>query len=149
MAFLPRKLAHFQDPGPADPGWGQRQRWGLTGADPSVSIYDADFGASETPFHRQLHAGILRMWQREPLSAPTMNRSGRVSAQHNSSPAARFFQSYTGSGTGHSWSGNSSAYTHGLLNMNFNRNMQGAAELHPATTYDPFPSPSSLYPKVV
>jgi hypothetical protein len=35
------------------------------------------------------------------------------------------------------------------MRLGWNPNMAGAAELHPATTYDPYPSPSQLFPKVV
>ena len=148
MGLLDR-TAHFQEPGPASPGWGQRQRWGLDGATPSVSIYDADFGASDGDVDRAVSGGFLRRILRLPLSAPTITRSGTVSAQLNSGPAARFFQSYTGSGTGRNWSAGTSAAVPRTLSIGWNPNAQGAAELHPATTYDPFPSPGDLYPKVV
>ena len=142
--------AHMRDRGRA-PGWGQTQRWGLAGANPSVNVYDADFGASDSDVNNTIRNGFHVMGQRLPLSAPTMNRSGRVSAQHDSLPAARYFQGYQGmgSGTGRAWSGGSTANVPRSLHQGWNANMQGAAELHPATTYDPFPSPSSLYPKVV
>ena len=145
MAF---GLAHLYDRRRGNPGW-SRPAWGLAGADPAVSEYDRNFGDSETPFHRQIAAGLFRSFDRLPLDAPTLNRNGRVAAQHNTLPAARFFQSYTESGTGRSFSPATTPHLQGTLNKNFNPNMQGAAELHPATTYDPFPSPASLYPKVV
>lgn len=149
MAFQPGNIAHIYQRERGAPGWGQSQRWAMQGADPSVSTYDAQFGKSDTPFHRQIRDGIFRTFGRLPLSAPTMNRQGRVSAQHNTLPAARFFQSYTGSGTGHNWSAGAVAQGQRMSHQNFNPNAQGAAEAHPAMTYDPFPSPSSLYPKVV
>ena len=142
-------ISHLYQKEQGSPGWGQTQRWGLAGQNRSVSTYDANFGTSDTPFHRQILNGIFRSWGRLPLDAPTMNRSGRVSAQQNSLPNATFFQSYTGSGTGHNWSGGAVAQGQRMTHQNFNPNMQGAAELHPAMTYDPFPSPASLYPKVV
>ena len=136
-------------PEPADPGWGQTQRWGLVGQTPGYSQYDVDFGASDMNIHREISRGFLRGLFKLPLSAPTLTRTGIVSAQYQSAPAARYFQSYTGSGTGHNWSATATAYTQNSLFQNANPNMAGAAELHPATTYDPFPSPASLYPKVV
>lgn len=139
-------------PEPADPGWGQTQRWGLVGATRSVSNYDFDYdggGSSDMNIHRAISTGFLRGQERLPLSAPTMTRDGRISAQLDSLPNAVFFQGYTGSGTGHNWSATTTAYTQNTLVQNANPNMAGAAELHPATTYDPFPSPATLYPKVV
>ena len=142
-------MAHIYQPEQGSPGWGQSQRWYVAGASRSVSSYDQNFGTSDTPFHRQIVGGLFRTFGRLPLSAPTMNREGRVAAQQNSLPNAAFFQSYTGSGTGHNWSGGAVAQGQRMTHQNFNPNMQGAAEAHPAMTYDPFPSPSSLYPKVV
>jgi hypothetical protein len=141
-------------PGPADPGWGQTQHWGLAGATRSVSNYDFDYDGSQPGnldmnIHRQIGSGFLTRKDRLPLSAPTMTRDGRIAAQINTLPGAAFFQSYTGSGTGHNWSASATAFTDHALIQNANPNMAGAAELHPATTYDPFPSPSTLYPKVV
>lgn len=137
-------------PGPADPGWGQKQKWGMEGATPTISRYDTLEAPSDTPFHTQIHNGIRRMFGRLPLDAPTMTREARVGAQVDSTPAARFFNQLGGaSGTGRSWSGGATAATKRQVNINFNPNAQGAAELHPATTFDPFPAPGSLYPKVV
>ena len=143
-------VSHLYQKERGNPGWGQSQRWGLTGQDRSVSTYDANFGTSDnTGVSRRIRGGIFTSHARLPLSAPTMNRQGRVSAQQNSLPNAAFFQSYTGAGTGRSWSGAAVAQGQRMTHQNFNPNMQGAAELHPAMTYDPFPSPASLYPKVV
>ena len=141
-------------PGPASPGWGQSQCWQLEGASPSISTYDLPWPGSDTDFHSELRAGLKRLWGRLPLSAPTMTRRGRVAAQRSSLPAARFFQSYAHAGTGRATSpvmagGAVMVPRKGSLHKDFNPNAQGAAELHPATTYDPYPSPSSLYPKVV
>lgn len=139
-------------PGPADPGWGQTQAWQMEGADPSISIYDEPFAPSDTDFHSQVLGGIRRLWGRLAVSEPTMTRQARVAAQHQTVAAARFFQSYAHAGTGRATSPITQG---GAVNtprssvQNFNPNAQGAAELHPATTYDPFPSPGSLYPKVV
>ena len=149
MAFGRQNLAHFYQQDGGNPGWGQRQRWALPGADRSVSTYDADFGASDSNVRRTIRDGFFRSFGRLPLSAPTMTRTGLVSAQQNSLPNAAFFQSYTGAGTGHNWSGGAVATGQRMTHQNFNPNMQGAAELHPAMTYDPFPSPSGLDPKVV
>ena len=142
--------AHLYDLNGGQPGWGPRVRWNMQGQTPSVSIYDADLGPQMGDnMKNQIVAGFHRMSQALGLSAPTMTRRARIDAQLVSLPAARFFQSYTGSGTGRSWSGGTAAHSSQALVKNFNPNMQGAAELHPATTYDPFPSPGSLYPKVV
>lgn len=150
LPIVTRRNGHLPvGPGPADPGWGRSQRWGMEGADPSVSIYDADFGASDSTLHRIVRDGIARLLGRVPVAEPTMTRTGLVSAQQSSLPAARFFQSYTGAGTGHDWSGGAVAVTPHALHQDANPHAIGAAELHPATTYDPFPSPGSLYPKVV
>lgn len=139
--------AHMRDRG-RQAGW-SNPRWGLVGANPSVNLYDASYGANDSNVDNAIANGFHRMSQRLPLSAPTMNRSARVSAQHDSLPASRYFQSYTGAGTGQNFSGGAVANVPRRLYQGWNPNMQGAAELHPATTYDPFPSPSSLYPKVV
>jgi hypothetical protein len=142
-------VAHIYQRDRGAPGWGQSQAWSMVGATPSVSTYDANFGASDSNVNTQIRGGFFRSMARLPLSGPTMNRGGRVSAQLNSLPAARFFQGYTGSGTGHNWSGGTAAQGQRMTHQNFNPNMAGAAEAHPAMTFDPFPSPSSLYPKVV
>ena len=144
-------IAHIYQPQRSDPGWGQTQAWGLTGFTPGYSIYDADMdnGKTDNDFHSQVAAGFKKVWARLPLSAPTMTRDSRVSAQRNSLPAARFFQSYTGAGTGQNWSGAQVAQGQRSIRLGWNPNMQGVSELHPATAYDPFPSPATLYPKVV
>lgn len=148
--LIENNKAHLPSgPGPADPGWGTSQRWHMEGQTPSISIYDKDFGASDSNVHGQISFGFLRRVLKLPLSAPTMTRTGLVGAQLSSLPAARYFQSYAHSGTGRATSPGTAASTAGTLHQNFNPNAQGAAELHPATTYDPFPSPGSLYPKVV
>ena len=150
IAMLFQRNGHLPvGPGPADPGWGQTQAWGLDGADPSLSIYDRLLGRGSTNVSRRIRGGTLTVHEPLPLDAPTISRHARIAAQQSSLPAARFFQSYTGAGTGRSWSGGMAAVTPHALAKNFNPNMAGAAELHPATTYDPFPSPADLYPKVV
>ena len=144
-----RKAAHLYDPQAGAPGWND-PRWGLEGYDPAVSIYDQDFGRSDSNIRRIVKDGMIRLLSRQPLSAPTMTRSGRVSAQHNTLPAARFFNQLGGAaGTGQAFSPAMVAQGQRSLRLGWNPNMQGAAELHPPTSYDPFPSPSSLYPKVV
>ena len=145
-------LAHFRNPadvGPAAPGWGQSQRWGLEGQTPSVSIYQAEDDQSDTDWHRDVRGGEISDRGRIPVEELTMTRRGRIGAQLVSLPAARFFQSYTGSGTGRAEVAGVAAWTPRSLTINFNPNAQGAAELHPATSYQPYPSPSELYPKVV
>lgn len=142
------RLAHIRQLGQGAPGW-SHGRWQMAGQTPSVSIYDASYGAGGSNVGDTIQAGWHTMREQLPLDEPTMNRSARVSAQINTLPAARYFGSYVSSGTGQGWSGAAVAHVPRQGNMNFNPNMQGAAELHPATVYDPFPSPSSLYPKVV
>lgn len=145
-----QNLAHLYQANRGSPGWGNSQRWGLEGQTPSVSHYDQPCDKSDDPFWRRIWAGIFNTQGRLPLSAPTMTRHARASAQIDSTPAARFFNPLgNASGTGHGWSGGAVALSHPWIHQNFNPNQQGAAELHPATTYDPNPSPGSLYPKVV
>ena len=141
-------------PGPSDPGWGQAQKWGLEGADPSVSLYDADLGAGKLQgILRRLFSGVLTISQELPPSELTSTRRARISAQQSSLPAARFFQSYTGAGTGRATSpadqGGVATVPRQLTSSSRESSAWGAAELHPATTFDPYPSPASLYPKVV
>lgn len=144
------KYAHLVGDRAPNPGWGQSQRWHMDGQTPSVSVYDADLGPQRGDnMKNQIVAGFHRMTEALRLSAPTLTRGQRLDAQINSLPAARFFQSYTGAGTGRAYSHAYTALTEQNLHQNFNPNMQGALELHPATTYDPFPSPGSLYPKAV
>lgn len=142
-------IAHIYQKERGNPGWGHRTVWQMAGATRSVSTYDVDFGKSDTNTWRRIRGGLFSSHSRLPLDAPTMTRSGRVSAQIDTLPNAAFFQGYTGAGTGRSWSGGMVAQGQRMTHQNFNPNMQGAAELHPATTYDPFPSPATLYPKVV
>ncbi len=143
------KLSHIRQLGRGDPGWGQTRRWGLAGATRSISQYDAPRPVEDDGMNNRIQRGYHTMSEDLPLSAPTMNRQARVSAQIDSTPNAAFWQGYFMTG----WSGMLIGFVpylaHGGLHQNFNRNMQGAAELHPATTYDPYPSPSALYPKVV
>lgn len=150
MAFGRQNLAHFYQRDGGNPGWGQSQRWHVAGQTPSVSTYDADFGKSDDQnTNRRIRGGMYTSHGRLPLSAPTITRTGTVSAQLVSLPAARFFGSYTGAGTGHNWSGGAVAQGQRMTHQDFNPNQQGSKEAMPAMTYDPFPSPSSLYPKVV
>lgn len=147
-------LAHLYQVSRGAPGWGNSQRWALEGQTPSVSNYDQPCDKSDDPFWRRIWAGIFNTQGRLPLSAPTMTRHARASAQINSTPAAVFFNALagttgSGAGTGRAWSGGAVALSHPWIHQNFNPNQQGAAELHAATSYDPYPSPGSLYPKVV
>ena len=150
MPYVPN-LAHFRHAsGVGNPGWGQTQNVGLAGQSPTVSTYDADFGASHSNLNTSIHGGVYTERIPIPASDPTMTRTGTVSAQQNSLPASRFFNMFgNASGTGHSWAGGAVANVPRITHQDFNRNMQGAAELHPSTTYDPYPSPSAYYPKVV
>jgi hypothetical protein len=155
VAMLAQRNGHLPvGPGPSDPGWGQSQRWRMEGADPSISLYDADQGAGKLQgVLRRLFSGVLTIGQELPPSEPTMTRRARFSAQQSSLPAARFFQSYTGAGTGRATSpadqGGIATVPRQLTGASRQTSAWGSAELHPATTYDPFPSPASLYPKVV
>ena len=155
LGMLAQRNGHLPvGPGPASPGWGQSQRWHQEGASPSISTYDLPWPASETDFHSQVWAGIKRLWDRLPISEPTMSRHARVAMQRGSLPASVFFQSYAHAGTGRATSpvvaGGSVMGTRKSLSTASQRGAPpGQAELHPATTYDPFPSPASLYPKVV
>lgn len=148
MAFL----GHFRlqaAEGPASPGWGQVQHWGLAGYSPSVSVYQAEDDQSETDWHRDVRGGEISDRDRIPVEEFTMTRRSRIGAQRVSLPAARFFQSYTGSGTGRAEVAGVAAWTPRSIRQNWNPAAPGAAELHPATVYQPYPSPSELYPKVV
>lgn len=141
-------------PGPASPGWGQSQRWQMEGADPSISHYDSDLGAGKPQgVLRRLFSGILTIAQELPPSELTSTRRARFGAQQSSLPAARFFQSYAHAGTGRATSpvsaGGVATVPRQASTASRRGTAWGAAELHPATTYDPFPSPGSLYPKVV
>jgi hypothetical protein len=146
-------LAHFRnqiDNGPAAPGWASPV-WGLAGYSPAYSTYDADFGASEDQVHRQLAGGVLSDRDRIPVEEFTLTRQGLVGAQRNSLPAAAFFQGHLGmgAGTGRAEAAGVAAWTPRSLHKDWNPGAQGAAELHPATVYNPYPSPAELYPKVV
>lgn len=148
LAMLGQRRGHLPARGLAFAGWSYPE-WTLPGATPSVSIYDEDFGASDSQLHLAVSGGVESVRELQRPAEPTMTRSGLVSAQLDSLPASRFFQSYTGAGTGRNWSAGTTAYVPQRMNMNANPGAIGAAELHPATTYDPFPSPAELYPKVV
>lgn len=155
VAMLAQRNGHLPvGPGPADPGWGQSQRWRMEGADPSVSLYDADLGAGKLMgVLRRVRDGILTIGQELPPSELTTTRRARISAQQSSLPAARFFQSYTGAGTGRATSpidqGGAATVPRRFSSSSRKSSAWGSAELHPATSYDPFPSPATLYPKVV
>lgn len=146
--MLGQRRGHLPADGLAFAGWSYPE-WELQGATPSVSIYDEDFGASGSQVHLQVAGGVESVRALAAPAEPTMTRVGRVSAQLDSLPAARFFQSYTGAGTGQNWSSRATAYVPHGMNMDANPGAIGAAELHPATSYNPFPSPAELYPKVV
>lgn len=155
VSMLAQRNGHLPvGPGVGDPLWGQSQKWGQEGASPSISTYDLPWPPSDTDFHSQVWAGVKRWWQRLPISELTMTRHARVAAQRSSLPASRFFQSYAHAGTGRATSpviqGGSVMGTRTSLSTASQRGAPaGQAELHPATTYDPYPSPATLYPKVV
>lgn len=154
LGMLAQRRGHLPTgPGPASPGWGQSQCWHLEGASPSISTYDLPWPSSDTDFHSQVHAGIKRFFQRLPIKELTMTRRARVAAQRSSLPASRFFQSYAHAGTGRATSpavaGGVATVPRRMGTASRRGAPAGQAELHPATTYDPFPSPASLYPKVV
>lgn len=144
------RLSHIRQRGKGDPGWGQTQRWSVPGATRSVSYYDVPSEQRASNTGNQIRDGVHTMVSELPLSEPTMTRQPRVSALFDSLPNSAFFQGYFMTG----WSGLLMGWTADVrgsrtLHQNFNPHMQGAAELHPATTYDPYPSPAALYPKVV
>lgn len=156
VTHLEERNGHLpaKGPFPASPGWGQSQQWHQEGASPSISTYDLPWPASDTDFHSIVANGLKRMFGRLPLSAPTMTRHARVAMQRSSLPAAAFFQSYAHAGTGRATSpvmqgGAVMGTRTGLSTASQRGAPAGQAELHPATTYDPYPSPGSLYPKVV
>lgn len=147
------KLAHIRTLGSGDPGWNGRAIYHMVGADPSVSYYDAPSAIRDDSLGNRIRGGIHTMHERLRLDAPTMNREARSAATQSSVPAARFFQGYF----------QTSFQTAALsdltptagqipsrpLTQNFNPGAFGTKELHPATTYDPFPAGAAFYPKVV
>ena len=145
-----RRLAHIRQLGLGDPGWGQTQRLLMEGATPSVSSFDTLEGSENTNLNRSVKAGVIDARAQLPIDAPTLNREARFS-QFSSLPAARFFQGYFSAGF--SWLAPGynvvGKLPHSGLPGNWNPNMQGAAELHPATVYDPYPPGGSLWPKAV
>jgi hypothetical protein len=149
----PRKLAFFRKVGAGDPMWSGSCIYGLTGATPSVSQYDADDTLSDRfsdqmPYH--VRAGVVTERRLVDADEYTMTRKARVSAHLDSSPAARSFQSFGNV----RWSGILEGF--GLaprpltkrapLVQAFNPNAFGAKELHPATQYKPFPPMGSIVP---
>jgi hypothetical protein len=153
--MLAQRRGHLPvGPGPAEPGWGLRQSWGLEGATPSRSHYDMPQGVGRPQgVLRRVFSGILTIGQELPPSELTMTRAARASAQLVSLPAARFFQSYAHAGTGRATSpiveGGGTFVPRQWTSSSKGVSAWGSAELHPATTYDPYPAPGSLYPKVV
>jgi hypothetical protein len=153
--MLAQRRGHLPvGPGPADPGWGQRQSWGLEGATPSFSHYDMPQGVGKPQGVLQRIRGNVFTQARElPPGEYTTTRAARASAQLVSAPAARFFQSYAHAGTGRATSpidqGGGTLVPRQWTSSSQGVSAWGSAELHPATSYDPYPAPGSLYPKVV
>ena len=142
--------AHIPDSQVSPKGWPGTARRHMAGFDPATVNFNMEYGASGVTVDQQIRAGVGQQFMPQPLTAPlTANRSGLVSSQYNNLAASSFFQGYTGSGTGQSFSGGTSVHMVNALAKNNNRNMAGAAEPFPAMTYDPYPSPATLYPKVV
>src|SRR5512142_2966435 len=137
----PPRLAHIRQLGMGDPGWGQVSRWGLDGADPSVGYFDSVHGSSDSNLHHAVGAGVVTAHNMLPVDAPTLTRQPRTQSNWSTLPAARFFQGYQSNG--YSWLAPHlnvvGHLVHGGLNKNYNPHMAGAAELHPGTSYDPFP----------
>lgn len=148
-APTPRKLSHFRKAGAGDPMWSGSAIYGLSGASPTMSQYDApdvlsDFCSDDMPYH--VRGGVVTNKSLVKADEPTMTRKARVSAVQDSSPAARTFQ---GTFNPH-WSGLMAGFRPQIrpraLVQNFNPNQQGSKELHPATQYKPFPPMGSLVP---
>lgn len=145
-----RKLAHVRGLGQGDPGWGQVQRWGMAGADPQESFYDVGEGSANSNTSHSIGGNVDTARAENPASQPTINRFARSSVYSNL-PAARFFQGYWSNGF--SWLAPGynvvGKLPHSGLPGNWNPNAQGAAELFPATSYDPYPPGGLLWPKAV
>ena len=148
----PRKLAFFRKAGAGDPMWSGACVYGLTGATPSFSQYDApdplsqDFPGADEEIPYRVHGGVITEHSRVALAEPTLTREARVSAHYDSSPAARFFQGFASV----RWSGMMAGFRPQIrprpLTQNFNPNQRGSKELHPATSYRPFPPMGSIVP---
>lgn len=122
----------------------------MAGYDPAIVEFNLDYGAGGLNNNQQVRAGVHTIESPQPLTAATITRSGLVASQYNNIGAAPVFNPLGGaSGTGRNWSGGTSAHMVNALAQNNNPHMAGAAEAFPAMTYDPFPSPATLYPKVV
>lgn len=144
---MPAHLPASQVWGKGWPGTATRQ---LAGYDPATVNFNMEYGASGVNVDQQVSGGVLGNFSPQQITAPiTATRQGLVASQYNNVAAASFFQGYTGSGTGQGWSGGTSVHMVNALAKNNNPHMQGAAEPFPAMTYSPFPSPATLYPKVV
>lgn len=144
-----RKLTHFRKAGAGDPMWSGACVYGLSGATPSMSQYDSpdplsDRFSSEIGY--RVSAGVVTFREPVAVDEPSLTRKARVSAQLDSTPAARFFQGF---GNLH-WSGIMAGFRPQImprpLAQNFNPNQRGSKELHPATTYKPFPPMGSIVP---
>lgn len=122
----------------------------MAGFDPATVNFNIDYGASGVTVDQRVRAGTRTTETPQPVTAPTITRTGLVASQYNNVGASPFFNPLGGaSGTGRNWSGGTSAHMVNALAQNNNPHMAGAAEAFPAMTYDPFPSPATLYPKVV
>jgi hypothetical protein len=147
---MPTKLAFVRSIGYGDPFWGQTQTWGLAGYDPSISDYDVAEGSESLNMAHSIGGNVNDVGVQNPTSQVTTTRDARFSL-FNSLPAARFFQGYFSPSfawlaPGYNVVGH---LQHGGLPQNWSPGAQGAAELHPATTYNPYPPGGALYPKAV
>lgn len=147
MGFA-RNLSHVRVLGAGDPGWGQTRVWGMAGATPSVSVYDAASGVRDSGLHVSVDDGVETTRNARPLREPSTSRRARVGAVRSSLPAAATFQGYFA--PSFSWMAWAQPnMTPRPLVQNWNPNQAGSKELHPATVYNPFPAGGDLYPKVV
>lgn len=144
----PRKLSHFRKAGAGDPMWSGSCVYGLDAQSPSTSQYDSvdPYGAIGDDLDYRITAGVASTRQLKDAGEYTMTRRSRVSAHFDSSPAARFFQ---GTFNPH-WSGLMAGFRPQImprpLVQNFNPGAFGSKELHPPTSYKPFPPMGSLVP---
>lgn len=153
-AVTPRKLAFFRKAGAGDPMWSGSCVYGLEGQTASLSQYDSpdpvsDVFSDQMPY--MVRAGVVLDRKIVPVKEPTMTRLARTSAHLDSSPNARTFQSFGNV----RWSGVLEGFglaprpltnKRAALVQNYNPGAFGAAELHPATQYKPFPPMGSIVP---
>lgn len=148
----PRKLAFFRKPGAGAPMFSGACVYQFSGASPAFSEYDVADPISDEAFNAEpdyvVQNGVITRYGRQPIAEPTITRNARVAAHYDSAPAARFFQGFAQT----RWSGLFQGF--GLnpralvkprpLVQNANPNQVGSKELHPSTTYQPFPPMGSI-----